>query len=139
MLAGSVMVANWNMTWWVICVHGEVACSRNSRMLIYEGWHMFLLSQKRVNEYFKRNCINLSYSYCKPKSAYFSVQSTQLYGRSRQCGRPVGALIEWEFHSNPLIIGLIQHTFKINLLYVTPRPENRCNLYFTKTFFLQNS
>ena len=42
---------------------------------------------------------------------------TQLYGRSRQCGRPVGALIEWEFHSNPLINGLIQHTFKINFFY----------------------
>ena len=42
----------------------------------------------------------------------------QLYGRSRQCGRPVGALIEWEFRSNPLINGFIQHTFKINLLFV---------------------
>ena len=44
--------------------------------------------------------------YCRVKA--------QLYGRSRQCGRPVGALIEREFHSNPLINGLIQHTFKMN-------------------------
>ena len=46
-----------------------------------------------------------------------NVPNTQSYGRSRQCGRPVGALIEWEFHSNPLINGLIQHTF-MNLLFV---------------------
>ena len=46
--------------------------------------------------------------------------TAQLYGRSRQCGCPVGALIEWEFPSNPLINGLFQHTFKINFLFVIP-------------------
>ena len=30
----------------------------------------------------------------------------------------IGAVIEWEFHSNPLINGLIQHSFKIHLLFV---------------------
>ena len=43
-------------------------------------------------------------------------ECTQLYGHSRQCGHPVGALIEWEFHSNQLINGLVQHTF--NLLFL---------------------
>ena len=43
---------------------------------------------------------------------------SHVYGCSRQCGRPVGPLIEWEFHSNPLINGLIQHTFEMNLLFV---------------------
>ena len=42
----------------------------------------------------------------------------QMYGRSRQCSRPVEALIECEFHSNPLINCLIQQTLKINLLFV---------------------
>ena len=48
----------------------------------------------------------------------YCAHNSHLYGCSRQAGRPVGALIEWEFHSNPLINGLIQHTFKINLLFV---------------------
>ena len=43
---------------------------------------------------------------------------THVYGCSRRCGGPVGAVIEWEVHFNPLINGTIQHTFKINLLFV---------------------
>ena len=36
----------------------------------------------------------------------------QYYGRSRQCGRPVGAQCSMGLGRNPLINGLIQHTFK---------------------------
>ena len=40
------------------------------------------------------------------------------YGRSRQCGRPVGARCSMGLGRNPLIHGLIQHAFKINFLFV---------------------
>ena len=43
---------------------------------------------------------------------------TQHYGRSRQCGRPVVALCSMGLGRNPLINGLIKHTFKINFLFV---------------------
>ena len=43
---------------------------------------------------------------------------TQFYGRSRQCGRPVGAQLSMGLGRNPLINGLILHTFKINILFV---------------------
>ena len=42
------------------------------------------------------------------------VQS-QYYGRSRQCGCPVGARYSMGLGRNPLINGLTQHTFKFNL------------------------
>ena len=41
-----------------------------------------------------------------------------LYGCSRQCGRPVGAPCSMGLGRNPLINGLIQHTFKFNFLLV---------------------
>ena len=42
----------------------------------------------------------------------------QYYGRNRQCGRPVGAQCSMGLGLNPLINGLIQHTFKLNFLFV---------------------
>ena len=42
----------------------------------------------------------------------------QLYGRSRQCGRPVEARCSMRLGRNPLINGLIQHTLKLNILLV---------------------
>ena len=50
-----------------------------------------------------------------------SAQS-QFYGRSRQCGRLVGAPCSMGLGRNPLINGLIQHTFKINFLFVEKFP-----------------
>ena len=38
----------------------------------------------------------------------------QYYGRSRQCGCPVGARCSMGLGKNPLINSLIQHTFKLN-------------------------
>ena len=47
-----------------------------------------------------------------------STSAAQLYGCSRQCGRPVGARCSMGFGPNPLINGLIQHTFKFNILFL---------------------
>ena len=44
--------------------------------------------------------------------------TTRLYGRSRQCGRPVGARCSMGLGRNPLINGLIQHTFKLYILFL---------------------
>ena len=41
---------------------------------------------------------------------------SQYYGRSGQCGRPVGARCSIGLGRNPLINDLIQHTFKLNFL-----------------------
>ena len=41
---------------------------------------------------------------------------SQFYGCSRQCGRPVRARCSMELGWNPLINGLILHTFKLNIL-----------------------
>ena len=43
---------------------------------------------------------------------------SQYYGRSRQCDRPVGAQCSMGLGQNPLINGLIQHTFKLYFLYL---------------------
>ena len=42
----------------------------------------------------------------------------QLYDCSRQCGRPVRAQCSMGFGPNPLINGLIQHSFKLNILFL---------------------
>ena len=42
----------------------------------------------------------------------------QLYDCGRQCGRPVGARCSMGFGPNPLINGLLQHTFKLNILFL---------------------
>ena len=42
----------------------------------------------------------------------------QLYGRSRQCGCSVGARCSIGLGRNPLKNVLIQHTFKLNILFV---------------------
>ena len=42
----------------------------------------------------------------------------RLYGRSRQCSRPVGARWSMGLGRNQLINGLIQHTFKLNILFL---------------------
>ena len=44
--------------------------------------------------------------------------SSQYYGCSRQYGRPVGARCSMGLVRNPLINGLIKHTFKFNFLFV---------------------
>ena len=54
--------------------------------------------------------------YCSDQLCGQSTNSTQ---EQRQLGytgsdRANSPCLEWEFHSNPLINGLIQHTFKIN-------------------------
>ena len=43
---------------------------------------------------------------------------SQFYGCSRQCGRPVQARCLMELGRNPLINALIQHTFKLNILFL---------------------
>ena len=43
---------------------------------------------------------------------------SQFYGRSRQRGRPVGARCLTGLGRNPLLNALIQHTLKINFLFV---------------------
>ena len=43
---------------------------------------------------------------------------SQLHDCSKQCGHPVGARFSTGFGPNPLINGLIQHTFKLNILFV---------------------
>ena len=48
----------------------------------------------------------------------YTPRLAQYYGRSRQCGRPVGAGCSIGLGWNPLMNGLIQHTFKLNLLFV---------------------
>ena len=50
------------------------------------------------------------------KSAFSS--QTQLYGCSIQCSRPVLARHSMGFGPNPLINGLIQHAFKLNILFL---------------------
>jgi len=45
-------------------------------------------------------------------------QGPQFYGCSRQCGRLVRARCSMELGWNPLINGLIQHTFKFNILFL---------------------
>ena len=47
---------------------------------------------------------------------------TQFYGRSRQCGPLAGAQFSMGLGRNPLINGLIQHTFQINFLFVEKFP-----------------
>ena len=42
----------------------------------------------------------------------------QLYGCSRQCSRPVLVQYSMGFSPNPLINGLIQHTFKLNIFFL---------------------
>ena len=44
--------------------------------------------------------------------------TTKLYGCSRQCSRPVLARCSMGFGPNPLINGLIQHTLKLNILFL---------------------
>ena len=55
-----------------------------------------------------------------------------IYGRSRQCGRPVGAGCSMGLGRNLLINGLIQHTFKIFFLYV--EKFTVIPFYWTKLF-----
>ena len=97
------------------------------------------------------------------KSGLSYLRRPQLYGCIRQCGRPDGARCSIRLGRNPLINGLIQHTFKLNILFeekftvihfdqktlfpvnhkspcytlteVRPQLRKRCNNYFTKTFF----
>ena len=45
-------------------------------------------------------------------ASIFSIGTTQFYGRTRQCRRLVGARCSRGLGRNPLINGLIQHTFK---------------------------
>ena len=49
---------------------------------------------------------------------YIPTLVPEYYGCSRQCGRPVGALCSMGIGQNPIINGLFQHTFKLNLLFV---------------------
>ena len=49
------------------------------------------------------------------------IDRSQYYSRSRQCGRPVG--IRPELVRNPIINVLIQHTFKLNFLFVEKYTE----------------
>ena len=56
----------------------------------------------------------------------------QLYGCSRQCGRPVWARCSMGFGPNPLINGLIQHTFKLNILFF--RKIHSDTFWLDKTF-----
>ena len=44
--------------------------------------------------------------------------TAQLYGCSRQCSHPVLARCSMGFGPNPLMKGLIQHTFKLNILFL---------------------
>ena len=57
----------------------------------------------------------------------------QLYDCSRQCSRPVLAQCSMGFGPNPLINGLIQHTLKLNILFL----EKFTVIHFdqTKLFF----
>ena len=50
--------------------------------------------------------------------SHTDAERAHFYGRSRQCGRPVGARCSMGLGRNPLINGLIQHTFKINFLFL---------------------
>ena len=54
--------------------------------------------------------LNILYELC--------IANAQYYGRSRQCGRPVGARCSMGLGRNLLINGLIQHTFNLNFLFV---------------------
>ena len=57
-----------------------------------------------------------------------------LYGRSRQCGRPVGARCSMGLGQKPLTNGLIWHTFKLNIIFLEKFTE--ILLDWTKHFFL---
>ena len=46
------------------------------------------------------------------------VSTLHYYGRSRQCGRPIIARCSMGLGRSPLINGLIQHTLKLNFLFV---------------------
>ena len=48
----------------------------------------------------------------QPENLREAIMGPRLYGRSRQCGRPVGAQCSMGLGRNPLINGLIQHTYK---------------------------
>ena len=48
---------------------------------------------------------------------YLNCCSTQFYGCSRKCGRPVRARCSMELGLNPLINGLIQLTLKLNISF----------------------
>ena len=66
----------------------------------------------------------------KTSIEYFPhLTNEQLYGCSRQFGRPVGAWCSMGFGPNPLIKRLIQHTFKLKILFL----ENFTVIYFDKT------
>ena len=52
------------------------------------------------------------------RSKKTSSQRAQFYGRSKQCGCPVGARCSMGLGWYPLMNSLIQHTFKINFLFV---------------------
>ena len=67
----------------------------------------------------------IAYSSARPSaglrhvcSCLFNEMITQYYGRIRQWGRPVGARYSMGLGRNPLINGLIQHTFNLNFLFV---------------------
>ena len=60
-----------------------------------------------------------------------SYMNSQLYGCSGQGGRLVGARCSMGFGLNPLINGLIQHTFKLNILVL----EEFTVIHFDYTHF----
>ena len=65
-------------------------------------------------------------------SCDLKANETQLYGCSRQCSRPVLARCSMGFTPNPLINGLILHTFKLNILFL----EKCALIHFDWTNFL---
>ena len=73
----------------------------------------YILSFLKVHFFYKGFC-NSFVCFC---FVFLSVHhASQLYGCRRQCGRPVGARCSMGFWPNTLINGLIQHTFKLNIL-----------------------
>ena len=62
------------------------------------------------------------------------LSGAQLYECSRQCSHPVLARCSMGFGPNPKINGLIQHTFKLNILFL----EKFTVIHFDKTFIFSS-
>ena len=86
---------DWSQCWWVVILY--------------------------FTESVKTTRIFYQFFFAQQQEIRWSNANSQFYGRSRQCGRPVVAWCSFGLVRNPLINGLIQHTF---ILVLTRKPKN---------------
>ena len=92
-----------------LCLNPALHCTLQHFMLLYSAVYN--------NVYFTLHC-TIQYPLDSSRQRLCLMKDSQYYGRSRQCGCPVGDQCSMGLDRNPLINGLIQHTFKLNFLFV---------------------